>query len=142
MISFLRKFVLLYGCLCVFSDGSHLKAATNLDSNLKVNTIVFIVVGTNQLQETIEIIKKNFQESTVIINEDNSKIKEMEVEIRMMESRFTEKYDGVPQTYTGNGSVESQKTLDRLILIWNDQKKDKTEIDLKRTELSGLRKNR
>lgn len=114
------------------------------DTN-KQGKLFVIIISVDKLSLTndpVVTIVTNYLINGVITNYDkqSSEIKKLETEIKLKEKRFHELYDGIPEAYTGNGTPESGKTLDKLQQVWYSRDKDKLEIDAKKKELESLRK--
>jgi len=65
-------------------------------------------------------------------------INEKAIQIKLMEARFKENYDGIPESYVGDGSVQSWVTLDKLISIWKQKEIDVAELKTKKDELQKM----
>ena len=102
----------------------------------QVNVIIVVLTSTNQLPLVLKAITNQYT-STVIIKQ-NPKVAQLETQIRLMEGRFKENYDGLPNDYIGDGSAQSQATLDKLIALWKQKETDTAEIEAKKDELKKL----
>ncbi len=100
------------------------------------NIFVIVLTDTNQLPAVLHAITNAIP--SVVIHKPNPKITELQVQIRLMEKRFKEVYEGVPTTFTAPSNLENDKTLDYLILIWKQKDVDAEAITKKKEELKKL----
>ena len=68
-----------------------------------------------------------------------ARTKSLETLIRLKEDRIKEMYAGYPDTYTGDGTPESSKTLDKLIVIWAEKATAVSNVTSMKFELEKLR---
>ena len=106
------------------------------------NVLVIVLTDVNQLPMVLKAITNAIppSSSAVVIRKTNPKIAQLETQIRLMEARFTENYKGVPDTYIGDGSDQSQTTLDKMIMIWKQKEVDQADINKIKAELVELKK--
>lgn len=100
------------------------------------NVFVIVLTNTNQLPAVLHAITNAIP--SVVIHKPNPKITELQVQIKLMEKRFKEMYDGIPTTFTASSNSENDKALDQLILIWKQKDVDAEELTKKKEELKKL----
>lgn len=101
-----------------------------------VNVIVIVLTDTNQVSMVINAISNRFP--SALFYKANPKIVELETQIKLMEKRFKEEYEGIPEVFIGNGSETSKTQLDKYIKIIEQKEKDALNIRAKKDELNKL----
>lgn len=100
------------------------------------NIFVIVLTDTNQLPAVLYAITNAIP--SIVIHKPNPKITELQLQIRLMEKRFKEVYEGVPTIFSAPSNSENDKTLDQLILIWKQKDVDAEAITKKKEELKRL----
>lgn len=102
----------------------------------QINVIVIVLTNTNQLQVVINAISNKFP--SAVFYKPNPKIVELETQIKLMEKRFREEYNGIPEVFIGDGSETSKTQLDKYVKILEQKEKDLLNIKSKKEELNKL----
>jgi hypothetical protein len=100
----------------------------------KVSVVVVVLTDTNQLPIVLRAITNAVP--SAVIHRTDPKLSALETEIKMMERRFKEAYDGLPTTYNSTSTPESDTVLDKLIVAWAQRDKDAAAIQAKKEELN------
>ena len=103
----------------------------------QVNVVVIVLTDTNQLPIVLRAITNAVPTAVVYKpHKPHPKVVALEAEIKLMERRFKETYDGYPDTYAAPSTPEGTAQLDRLINLWAWKAKDAATIQAKKDELS------
>ena len=125
-------FFTLLACF-VISLGQTPTAQVTAQVTPQVHVVVIVLTDTNQLPIVLRAITNAVP--TAVIYKPHPKVVALEAEIKLMERRFKETYDGYPDTYAAPFTPEGSAQLDRLINIWAWKAKDAATIKAKKDEL-------
>ena len=110
-----------------------LMAQTNIQP---VNVIVIVLTSTNQLSLVLNAISNWYP--SAVFHVPNPKTVQLETQIRLMEQKVKEQYEGVPSTYAAPSSETSSNMVNHLQSIWKQKEKDEADIKAKKEELKKL----
>lgn len=104
-----------------------------------INVVVIVLTSTNQMTMVLNAISNQYPSALFYL--PNPKVSVLETQIKLMEQRVKEQYEGVPNTYVALSSEASSNMIDHLETIWKQKEKDEAEIQAKKEELKKLYNN-